>query len=219
MRKIWTTFKDQSAAVSVEFVIIISFYIFTVTTLFTAVDVFLAANKGYKGNAIVSNVSSRLNEMDANEMDNLFVLFQNAASVGEDDAWLRLTSVRNNQGTFEVNWSVSTAGKTNCLTDDDPKIALFVPNVANGDEVLLLETSLDYTPLFGSTAFGQMTFNQRSTYIPRFVPQMTFPGFNLEEDCTEPLDLTTDEDAGATLEPEPTEPTEEVIDADADEEV
>ena len=212
MNRLRKLLSNASGAVSVEFVLIITLYIITCTTLFTVVDVFLASNKGYKANSLVSNISSRMNEMSAEEMDRLFTLYQNSATVGKDDAWMRMTAVWNNNGNFEVRWSVSTGGKSDCLSEGDAIIANYVPNVANGDEVLLLETSLDYSPIFGSTAFGDMTFNQRSTYIPRFVPKLDFPGFVLEEDCNYELDLSTDPDPGSELFVDAEEPTEVIID-------
>lgn len=205
---------DQSGAVSIEFIIIVSFYIFTCTTLFTAVDVFVANNKGYKGNAVVTNVTSRFPTLDDSRMDDLFLLYQRAAAVDAEDAWMRLTAVSNVEGTFEVQWSFSTAGAEDCLANDDKQIEEFIPNVANGDEVLLLETSLDYSPIFGGTVFGDMTFSQRAVFISRFAPKTDFVGFSMEEDCK--FDATTvhDPDPGDSLEDDATEPTEEVTETE-----
>ncbi|MEO1562603.1 MAG: hypothetical protein AAFR98_04140 [Pseudomonadota bacterium] len=207
--------KDMSGSASVEFVIIAAFYAFTVTTLFTMMDVYLAANKGQKANAIVSNVASRLNQMDATRFDELVTVYNNTANSNSDDSWLRLTEVWNNGGSFEVRWSVSTAGITDCLSDDDPEIDFYIPNVASGDAVLLLETSREYVPAFGNTAFGAMTLNQRSVFVPRFTGQMVFPGFELEEDCNFPELTETTPDPGSTLESDAETPNEELSAGDS----
>ncbi|MEO0342926.1 MAG: hypothetical protein AAF198_05765 [Pseudomonadota bacterium] len=206
--------RDCVGAVSVEFVLMVSLLVFTITTMFVTVDAFLAANKGIKGNAIVSNIASRNQDpegFDKQFFDDLYTLFQNTAVARPEDAYIRLTVVENVAGNLSVKWSVSTDLSEPCIAFEDAILDEYVPNVIDGDQVILLETSRNYTPFFRSTPYGEMTFEHTTVFIPRFVPQLDY------DETNKPTGLCSYNPQGTLIEDpgkDPTDPSNEDDDYD-----
>ncbi|MEM9212368.1 MAG: hypothetical protein AAGA63_12870 [Pseudomonadota bacterium] len=169
---------NESGAVSVEFVIIISGWIFAVTTLFVVSGLVAASNKGYKANALVSNVAARQDSITDDTMDALTSVFEAVVGGDSSTTTVRLSHLTNNDGVLEIDWSISSEGASACLAKDAPVIAAHVPVITSGYEILLVETTSQFSPIFTSTPIGNTNLRQVSTFIPRFVPKLDFDGDN-----------------------------------------
>ena len=97
---------------------------------------------------------------------------------------VRVTVVRyhldaaNNIDEFELRWSeVRGSGDLNPLSADDVRNAhATLPQMIDGQEIILVETSSEYDPVF-STGFTDGTNIKTRMFVPlRFAAQLCFEG-------------------------------------------
>ena len=172
MRRLRLKTKDESGAISVEFVLLSSFYLGVIFTLFAIIDAYVAATRGYKANAIVSNVISRHLKVDDTAFGQSVAVYQAMTSSDDGSSTMRMTLLKTVLGTPEIQWSVNSEGDDYCIPSDYALIAQRFPDLPESGEVVLLETSFQFTPIFDSAFVGEMTMAQSSIFIPRFASSL-----------------------------------------------
>ncbi|MEM9716472.1 MAG: hypothetical protein AAF826_08140 [Pseudomonadota bacterium] len=173
--------KCQNGAVSVEFVLMSVFYVFVVSILYVMCDMIISANKAYKANSNVANVVSRYQSgnLEGITINQWVEIYRAIANASADESYFRISELQNINGVLRVNWSHSSEGTTDVLENNDSVIANSVPVIANGDIMVLLETSVQYEPPFSVGIIGLQTIGQVSVFVYRFIPNIPFDDNNL----------------------------------------
>ena len=103
-----------------------------------------------------------------------------------DSSWLRVTVVTCTEDcdveadrTLEVDWSRATDGlDTYDNTDVMGGLKAIIPLMAEGERLIMVQTSMQYDPPFSEalTGIGARTFTDTVLTRPRFAPQLCFQG-------------------------------------------
>ena len=165
----------QDGSVSVETIVMIPVLIAVLLSMAAFWDGMRARNAALKAATTVSDAISRETApIDADYIDRMGELFAFLADARGDTS-LRVTVVANaltDDGgeQLELRWSaVSEAGKSPIT--DVADVAPHIPTIAVGDQVIVVESRVDWTPPLRTPLVGQ-TFEEVTVARARFVPQV-----------------------------------------------
>ncbi len=182
MRALRAFLRGEEASLSVEAVLVLPFLLWAFAAMFAFFDVYHTRSLALKGNYAVADLLSRetnaINMTYLRGTEDMFTYL----TKGGDAAWIRVTPVRcqrrcDNPATrvLRRDWSRATDGKarlTNAQVNNDYRD--IIPMMARGDRVIMVETSLHYTPPINPVLTG---VTAREIYDitmtrPRFSPQL-----------------------------------------------
>lgn len=177
--------RDDEASLSVEAVLVLPILLWGFLATFSFFDVYRAKNLALKANYAISDVLSReTNVIDMNYILGAETLYQYLTQSGPN-AWLRVTVVHctencaNPERTLERDWSRAT-DELPTFSNEDIMLHFepIIPWIAEGERVIIVETSMRYTPPFSEalTGIGARTFTDIVMTRPRFAPQLCFDG-------------------------------------------
>ena len=177
---------DDEASLSVEAVLVLPFLLWAFLAVFTFFDVYRAKNLSLKGNYAISDLLSReTNTLDMAYLNGAENLYQYLTQSGES-SWLRVTVVTCTEDcaveadrTLEVDWSRAT-DELDVYDNTDVMGGLksIIPLMAEGERLIMVQTSMQYRPPFSEalTGIGARTFTDTVMTRPRFAPQLCFEG-------------------------------------------
>lgn len=182
--------REERASLSVEAALIAPLLFWAFLATFTYFEVYRAKNVALKSNYAISDLLSReTNTIDMNYLNGARNLYRYLTRSGST-SWLRVTVVHctsnctssgggENDRTLAVDWSKATDSKAT-FSDDDIMNYFddVIPLMGSGERVIIVETSMDYTPPFSAelTGIGDRTFSDIVMTRPRFVQQLCFAG-------------------------------------------
>lgn len=170
--------REERAAVSTEFVLILPLLLWWYVGSFAFYDAFRDYNVTVKASYTLGDILSRQTEIDNDYLDGLESLLEfMTAGTG---AWLRVSSIKySDDDGYTVEWSYATDDHQ-VVTDE--KIYLwdfdedYLPTMANGDTVILSETYVPFTPAFNVGLNSHWLSNIVVTR-PRFTSQVVNSDF------------------------------------------
>lgn len=169
----------ERASMAVEGVIVLPLLLFAYGGMFVFWDAFKTQNIAQKAAYTVSDMISReITSIDQNYFDGLHSMLD-YLTYRKHDSKLRVTVVRNvlPEGADEpeliLSWSQASPGWM--PIDDIATIENSVPPIAIGDELIIVETSMDYKPLLTlgeGLGIGDQELYHFIGTRPRFAPQI-----------------------------------------------
>lgn len=171
--------RSERGTVMAEAVLVLPFMLWAYLGLFVYWDAFRSVNRIQKAAYTVSDMISRemvtINDAYINGMDAVMERMID----GNQNVALRVTSVTwsSTDNKFSVHWSRSTDTTampvltTTTLQNQKDKI----PNMSDGDYVVIVETSVRYTPAF-NVGISESDVKQFIVTRPRFVPKICMSG-------------------------------------------
>ncbi len=169
--------RDEDASLSVEAVLVIPLLLWAFLASFTVFDMFRDRNLAVKANHAVSDLLSReVNPIDSNYLNGVDKVFKYLTR-SNGASWMRVTSVYCDKDCDKAtrrlkrHWSKATGGQpslSNAGVRDE--LGPIVPWIAAGDQLVVVETSIEYTPPFSKklTGFGGRVFHDTVMTPPRF---------------------------------------------------
>jgi hypothetical protein len=107
--------------------------------------------------------------LNATKLGDMLVLLRNTVpSAG--DGGLRVSSVARVNGAFVLRWSRSVG----LGVPTSPIPASILPEIANGDSVLLTESFVPHQAVISGFGIGDITFSAQAAYRPRFLASIAF---------------------------------------------
>lgn len=175
---------DGYATLEVAIMIPILFVLFGAAWVYF--DVFRQQTVNQKANYAIGDMVSRETEVLEDEyFDNTFkllgVLTRNSVLpdelTGLFPADLRITVVSYKEANdkFDVEWSVARGDYPALETQDLNNYTERLPTIANGAELILVETWEDYTPVF-RVGLAPLEIRTYSFTHPRYAPQVLYAG-------------------------------------------
>ncbi len=168
--------RAQGGAISVETVIMVPVLIATLVGMTAIWDGFRHRNAGLKAAVTVSDAISReTSPIDTAYIDRMDALFAFLAGARGDSS-LRVSVVANTltvDGMGEelaLRWSASSDPGLPAVSAA-ADLAAHIPEMAVGDQVIVVESWLDWTPPATSQVVGR-TFQEVTVARARFVPQV-----------------------------------------------
>lgn len=140
-------FRDEvQAAVSVEFMLVLPALLAWFVGSFVFFDAFRSKTAALKATYAISDILARQTEVNNAYIDNLSDLVD-ALSLGTAQSWARVTSVRRTTYSHVVDWSHATDGHQGLTTGlllERHIPEKFIPEMAIGETVLVVETHIPY---------------------------------------------------------------------------
>jgi Flp pilus assembly protein TadG len=177
MRNLLRRFRrDEQGYMVVEATLILPFLLWGYIALYSYWDAYRVMTDVQKASYTISDLIARQQATINNNFINGMRLTMNSMlSVDEESAEVRVTSLTWSQtnNRFEVLWSrvsgttapVLTTAALSSLSDR-------IPNMSDGDTVVLVETWVHYSPAMKLGGIGDMTFQQFIVTRPRFAPSI-----------------------------------------------
>jgi len=170
--------REDRGAILAEAVLVLPFMFWAFLGLFVYWDAFRAMNKVQKASYTISDMISRemvtINDAYITGMDTLMERLIDT----DQDVTIRVTSVTWNEDNnrFEVHWSRSTGALMPRLTTTTlQNYASLIPDMSDGDYVVIVESSVSYTPAF-NIGMGEQELSQFIVTRPRFMPKVCLSG-------------------------------------------
>jgi len=176
LRKIWSNFcKDESATVTMEFVLIMPVLILWFVGSIVFFDAFDSRATAQRTAHTIADIISRQNQVDNTFIDRMLTL-QNRMLPREQVGVVRVSSLEiDGAGDLEVLWSYATDGSPALVPADIP--ADILPNMQIGESVVLVDTSVPFTPIADWVGIVAQVWKNRVVTQPRFVTILQNPDF------------------------------------------
>lgn len=169
--------KDETGVISLEGIIMIPFLVASILASVVFVDAFRMQSLNLRATYVISDAVSRLwDPVTDDYFDGLWNLHGLQVNFSHPTD-LRMTVVQwsEDDDQYLMRWSASS--DTAVLpyldqTDIDNRKAI-IPELADGDTLVLVETAMDYTPPF-MIGLPEMLFSNYIFVSPRFTPQIDY---------------------------------------------
>lgn len=171
MRNPASLFRDKSGAVAIEFALVTPLLLIILLGAVTIFDLFRTAQNADKATFTIGDIISRQSVMNGAMMTSMHSLLKHSVG-GSQQSAMRVSSIAKTSGNLVLQWS-KTVGQAAAVNGAAIPYSI-VPNIAEGDSVVLTETFVPRKAIFAG--FGVSTFNARtkSAHRPRFVSAITF---------------------------------------------
>ena len=183
IRRLKTLMTAAGGGVSVEAVLVFPILVWLATAMYTFYDVYRAQNATYRANYTISDMLSReTNAIDANYVNGLYKVFR-FMTLASPDSWIRVTVLHcvsacddKPNRNLDLDWSFGVNGARPLNDSDFVHYDLHVPLVAQGNRLILMETSMHYDPPFSKALAG---FSERELVShvvtrPQFAPLLVW---------------------------------------------
>lgn len=188
MKRFFGRFRaEQRGSVAIEAVILVPVMVWAYLAMFTIFDSYRQYTTQQKAAYTVSDLISRqITPVDAGLVDGLHSLFESLSrSVGETG--LRVTVVQFNLilQEYQVVWSRTRGGMVGLSSEDVADWSDRLPVLVDGEQLVIVETSADFAPIFDVGLTAQTIRNFVFTR-PRYAGQLCFDDHALGEICDMP---------------------------------
>ena len=175
MNRLRRFLRRDRGVISAEGIIILPILIWAFLGTFTVFEAFRQKSVSLKASYTIADMLSRqVNAVDSADIAGLNQVFD-YLTYSRDPSWIRVTSVYwdAGQSKFRRSWSNATHSHTALNDQTLQDFVVYIPAMATGDTVLLVETYLYYRPVFD---MGLTEGWSRHVIVtrPRFASQVIF---------------------------------------------
>jgi Flp pilus assembly protein TadG len=161
--------RNERGTSIVEFALLAPVLLLLLLGTVTLFDLFRNLQSVEKATFTVGDMMSRQTVMNQTTLNNMLTLMRRMVPTASDGG-LRVSSILNQSGTLVVQWT-RTAGLNVPTT---PVPTNVVPNIANGDSVLLTESFVPHSAFVPAFGIDAITFGAQASHRPRFVTTMAY---------------------------------------------
>lgn len=168
--------RAEAGSITVEAVIILPVVIWALTATFVFYDSFRINIASQRAAYTVADALSRATEPVNPAFINGMNRLHDILARTENPTAMRVTSIGRDaaRNRYIVIWSVPTGGRRAMTNAELAQLAPdLLPDFPQGETVILVETEVDYEPLF-RIGIPAQTFRQALVTRPRFAPQVAF---------------------------------------------
>lgn len=171
LRRFWS---ETNAAVAFETVIVFPFLVWAWVGTFIFFDAYRVYNTSIKATYTVADLLSRqtctVYEADIEGMSAML-----AAMIRDTDrVEMRATQIlRTSGGDYLVDWSEATGTLADYATPSLAAIEDRLPDMAEGERIVLVESFIDYEPAF-DIGLNNLTFDNFTVTRPRYAGQVPY---------------------------------------------
>ena len=173
---------EQTGSLSVEAVFAFPMLAWAATATYTFFDAYKAQNASYRANYTISDMLSRETvDINIDYLNGLLKVFRYMTYGHEDGSWIRVSVVKCNSNCADQNtrdlefeWSKGASGARDLEEIDFLHYGDLIPLMPTGDQLILVETSIDYKPPFANSlvSFPERKLVSHVVTRPRFGPQL-----------------------------------------------
>lgn len=173
MKSLQSFLRDTRAAVALETVIITPLLVWAFVATFVFFDAYRIYNTSVKTTYMVADMISRQTDtVFGHDIAGMATVAQSIVrGVGEIE--MRATQIARINGAFVVEWSHGVNGAARLFNSNIPQIEHQLPNMPNGERIVLVETFIDYEMPF-NVGLTVLDFNNFTFVRPRYAGQVPF---------------------------------------------
>jgi len=161
--------RDESGATIIEFALLAPVLLFVMLGSITAFDLFRTQQNVEKATFSIGDMLSRYQTLSASTLTDALEFMRNVAPSSRDGG-LRVSSIAKENGVFVLRWSRSLG--VNVPTA--PISTSILPDIANGDTVLVTESFVPHAAMFAGFGLSDVTFSANAVHRPRFVTAIPY---------------------------------------------
>lgn len=166
--------RDTSAAVSFEAVIIFPILTWAWVGTFAFFDAYRVYNTSIKATFTIADLISRqTSTVYGYDIEGMAVMLESMIR-DTNGVEMRVTQIlRDTDGDYQVDWSHATGTQAQLFTASLSGIEDRLPDMANGERVVLVESFVDYDPAF-NVGLNDLTFDNFTLTRPRYAGQVPY---------------------------------------------
>ncbi|MEP1614624.1 MAG: hypothetical protein ABJL72_22225 [Roseobacter sp.] len=166
---------DESGSVAIETVIILPIMVWAYLTMFTIFDSYRQYTTQQKAIYTISDLISRqATPMDASFIDGAHSLFVSLSrTIGVPGLRVTVAKYDFTALEYQVVWSRTRGGMIGLQSQDVASWSDRLPELAEDDQIIIVETSAAFAPVF-NVGLSAQTINNFVFTRPRYVPQVCF---------------------------------------------
>ncbi len=165
--------QNERGIISVEFAILAPVILAWVLTSYTFFDGFKSYMRASKATYTAVDLVSRQDVVDDAFVETVGSIFESIVDGDGTPPSMVVTSILQvDANTKRVQWSTAYNGGTRIYDESElPQEA--IPNMTDGETLVLIQTEVAFDPLIGLAAFTATTFSNQVAITPRFHPEIT----------------------------------------------
>lgn len=163
--------KDVDGATTVEFMLVMPLIIFWFAGTFTFFDAYSEWTRSVKATYTVADVMSRQFEMADNYEDDMNSLFASIMGENSNNTYVRISSIEKENDAFKIHWTEASGQHTGLANDNEIPTEL-IPNILNGEAVILVESYMEFIPFQDYVGLTAKTLSKKVVISPRFTPKL-----------------------------------------------
>lgn len=173
--------RDTSAAVSFEAVIVFPILTWAWIGTFAFFDAYRVYNTSIKATFTVADLISRqTSTVYGYDIEGMARMLESMIR-DTNGVEVRVTQIlRDTNGNYQVDWSHATGTQAQLFTNSLAALEDQMPDMANGERVVLVESFIDYDPAF-NVGLNDVTFSNFTLTRPRYAGQVPY-----DDDMTVP---------------------------------
>lgn len=166
--------RDTSAAVSFETVIIFPILLWAWVGTFAFFDAYRVYNTSIKATFTVADLISRqTSTVYGYDIEGMARMLDSMIR-DTNGVEMRVTQIlRDTEGNYRVDWSHGTGTQAELFTASLDALNGRLPDMANGERVVLVESFVDYEPAF-NVGLNDLTFENFTLTRPRYAGQVPY---------------------------------------------
>jgi hypothetical protein len=169
------TKSDEEGATTVEFLLVMPLVVFWFAGTFTFFDAYSEWTRSVKATYTVADVMSRQFEMEENYEDDMNSLFASIMGENSNNTYVRISSIERTDDAYHIDWTCASGMHSGYINDDEIPTAL-IPNILNGEAVIIVESYMDFVPFQDYIGLTAKTLTKKVVISPRFTSKLERDG-------------------------------------------
>lgn len=158
--------RDEAGVVGIEFAFIAPVLVLLLLGSTTLFSLMRDNGRCEKATFTIADLLSRKTDVNNTDLANMNQMFLKMTPASAASRTLRMTSIKKAAGKFTVDWSYAVSPLAKMTTTSIPITKL--PEIADGDSFVLVETHVSYRPLFSIAGLVSGTHDKMAINRPRF---------------------------------------------------
>ncbi len=159
--------RNERGILSVEMVILMPILMIWLVGSNAFFDAFVTYLRASKATYTAVDLISRQNIIGPNYMKNVGSIFASIVDADGAAPSMVISSIKMDDNRLELDWSLNGRGGTG-LTSTDQIPTKYVPNLKNGEYVILIQTGVPFVPTYSWGNLVAKTFTNTVAVTPRF---------------------------------------------------
>jgi Flp pilus assembly protein TadG len=174
LKKLLSNFKrNERGVITLEMIIMMPLMVLWIVGSNSFFDAFKTYLRASKATYTAVDLVSRQTEVGPTYIGNVGTIFESIVDADGATSTVVISSIRMWNDALEIEWS-RNANNSNGLTDVGQIPLAYVPNLRNGETIILIQTSVPFVPIHAWGNLTAKTFTNTVAVTPRFDVRVSY---------------------------------------------